>query len=486
MSLSSLDQKCAMQTAGDVLATLWRDAGMPDGATGRVGFGPKAPGFPSSFAIGRAAESAIAAAALAATELDALRHPGKAPQSVHVDAAHALAETTGYFTLNGERPSIWSPISGLYPCGAELGDPGHVRIHANFDHHRDGALQLLGLPVGAQTTQADVVQALKSWHALEFEQRATDAGLVVAALRTPEEWRAHPQALALQEQPLVQLTLLDADEPAPPLPWCETSPEQLPLAGLRVLDLTRILAGPVGARTLAAYGADVLMINSPHLPNIEAIADVSRGKRSALLDLAQPHGAAQLESLVRNAHVFLQGYRPGSLERLGFGVAEVAKMRPGIVYASLSAYGREGAWRDKRGFDSLVQTVTGMNRAEGDAFGDPSPRALPVQMLDYSAGFLLAFGTQVALHRQATVGGTWHVQVALARVAQWLWEMGRLAVADQGEPGDVEALVAPWLHTSSSGFGTLRAVSHAATLSRTPARWKCDSVPPGTHEPLWT
>ena len=474
-----------LSNVGTVLQDLWAQAQMPSEALNRVAFQGEAQGFASSFAVDVLAPSVIAAAALAATEIDLLRMAGSPAQSVTVDVAHALAETTGYFTLDGVRPDVWSPISGLYECASENGAPGYVRVHANFDHHRDGVLRLLGLPVGETTTKAQVAEALKSWRALDFEQQATQAGLVVAALRTPEEWRAHPQQQAVALQPLVKLTQLDAAHPAAPLPWSAKTAEQLPLHGLRVLDLTRILAGPVGARTLAAYGAEVLMINSPHLPNIDAIADVSRGKRSSQLDLKVEAEREQLQQLIGDAHVFLQGYRPGGLEQLGFGPDAVAKLRPGIVYASLSAYGREGPWRDKRGFDSLVQTVSGINAAEGQAFGGGVPRALPMQILDYGAGFLLAFGVQVALHRQATVGGTWHVEVSLARVAQWLWELGRRPVPAQPDASNVAELVAPWLEGSASGFGGLQAVTHAAGLSRTPPHWSRASVPPGTDAPSW-
>lgn len=467
------------------LGELWESVGLRPEALQRVAFKGAASGFPSSFAVDVAAQASIGAAALIATEIDALRKPTSPAQSVAIDAQHALAETTGYFTLDGVRPSVWSPISGLYECGGDVGQPGHVRIHANFAHHRDGALRLLGLPAGEVTTKAQVATALRRWNAVDFETQATLAGLVVAAVRTAQQWETSEMQRAIAVQPLVRITQLDKDHPAAPCAWPAISAQQQPLAGLKVLDLTRILAGPVSTRTLAAYGADVLMINSPHLPNIESIADVSRGKRSALLDLKTDAGRAQMQRLLGDAQVFIQGYRPGGLERLGLGVKDVARVRPGIVYGSLSAYGREGPWADKRGFDSLVQTVSGINMEEAEAFGDSQPRALPMQMLDYSAGFLLAFGVQVALLRQATEGGTWHVEVSLARVAQWLKALGCKSVAAQAAAGKVEELVSPWLQSDESGFGALRAVSHSAEFSGTKAGWSYKSVPPGTDAPVW-
>ncbi|QIL83736.1 CoA transferase [Diaphorobacter sp. HDW4A] len=469
--------------ADESLAGLWRQTGLPMIALERALLHGATQGFESSFAVDVAAQSAIAAVALAATEVDRLRTPGAEPQQVSVDVQHALAETTGFFTLDGERPSIWAAISGLYACGAEIGRPGHVRIHANFAHHRDGALRLLGLPEGEGTTRAQVQEALGHWDAIDFETRATQAGLVVAAVRSAQQWQASAMRAAIAEQPLVGITRIGD---AAPRAWPAKTVDERPLAGLRVLDLTRILAGPVCARTLAAHGAEVLMINSPHLPNIEAIADVSRGKRSALLDLKSEVGSLALRGLLCDANVFVQGYRPGGLERLGLGVEAVARMRPGIVYASLSAYGRSGPWADKRGFDSLVQTVSGLNSDEAAAFHSAEPRALPMQILDYCAGFLLAFGVQAALVRQAEQGGSWHVEVSLARVAQWLRSLGRRPVDPQtASLGKIDALVAPWLGRADSDFGELVAVMHAAQLSRTPTGYAHPSVPPGTDQPVW-
>jgi len=250
-----------------------------------------------------------------------------------------------------------------------------------------------------------------------------------------------------------------------------------------VLELTRILAGPVGGRALAAYGADVMLINAPHLPNIEAIADTSRGKRSALLDLRHPEQRARMDALLTEAHVFIQGYRPGALAGLGFGVGEVAARRPGAVYVSLCAYGTQGPWRERRGFDSLLQTATGFNLAEAQAAGEPDkPRPLPMQMLDEATGYLIAFGAAAALHRQRREGGSWHVQVSLAQTGLWLRQLGRVDGAFGVRPQPLE----PYLETTASGFGQLRAVRHGAQLSRTPAAWTRPSVPPGHSQPHWS
>jgi len=270
---------------------------------------------------------------------------------------------------------------------------------------------------------------------------------------------------------------------APPLPLPPLAADARPLSGLRVLDLTRVLAGPVGGKALAAYGADVMLVNAPQLPNIAAIADTSRGKLSSHIDLRSDLGRAALAALAGDAHVMVQGYRPGGLAALGFGPAELARQRPGIVYVSLSAYGTQGPWAPRRGFDSLVQTAMGFNQAEGEAAGDGKPRAMPMpmQILDEASGYLIAFGAAAALWRQQREGGSWHVQVSLAQTGQWLRSLGRVANGLAAARPDI----APFTEASDSGFGPLRAVRHSAQLARTPAGWPRPSMPPGSHPPRW-
>ena len=192
------------------------------------------------------------------------------------------------------------------------------------------------------------------------------------------------------------------------------------LGGVRVLELTRILAGPVCGRTLAAYGAEVLLVNAPNLPNIDAIADTSRGKLSAHLDLRREGDCETMRQLLQTADVFIQGYRPMAIAALGFGAQALARDNPGIVYVSLSAWGCKGPWRLRRGFDSLVQTSGGFNVAEAMAAGSETPKPLPTQILDHASGYLMAFGISAALARRATEGGSWHVEVSLAQTARWL------------------------------------------------------------------
>ena len=453
------------------LAGLWQLAQLPGPALDGAILTGADPVTPSSFAVGTAAQSTIAAAALAACELGHLR--GTPRQQVAVDMAQAAAECSGWFSIDGRVPPLWDPFSGLYRAR-----DGWVRIHANFRHHREGALRLLGLDP-ATAARGDAERALQGWDAFAFEQAAADAGLVVAALRTFAQWDASPPGQAIAAQPLMTFTRTGD---APPRALPPLAAGLRPLEGVRVLDLTRILAGPVGGKALAAYGADVMLVNAPHLPNIDAIAETSRGKRSAHVDLRTPAGAATLAALLDEAQVFVQGYRPGGLARLGFGAEDAARRRPGLVYVSLSAYGTQGPWAGRRGFDSLVQAAAGFNHAEAEAAGDPDrPKALPMQILDQATGYLIAFGAAAALHRQQREGGSWHVQVSLAQTAHWLRALGRIEDGFAVQPPALE----PWLETSASGFGALRALRHSARLSRTPAAWTRPSVPPGHSPAHW-
>ena len=470
----------ASETAHSALERLWRDATLPDAALARIELRGTAPGIASSFAVGDAAHASLGASALAAAEIRQLR--GHARQDVLVDRAHALAECAGWFSLDGVTPPSWDKISGLYPCGDAVGAPGWVRIHANFAHHRDGALRLLGLEPGPRTERDAVKAALRRWPAEAFETAAADAGLVVAALRSFDEWDRHPQSAAIAPRP-VSIERVDAPVDAAPIAWPALAATARPLTGLRVLDLTRILAGPVGCRTLAAHGADVLMVNSPNLPNIDGIAELSRGKRSAHVDLDLQDGRETLRRLVGDAHVFVQGYRPGSLAARGFDPRTLAGLRPGIVVASLSAYGSSGPWAGRRGFDSLVQTATGFNHAEAGAADAATPQAMPVQILDFASGFLLAFGVQAALMRQQREGGSWQVQVSLAGTARWLRGLGR--VAGGLDVPRATSVPAQYLVSEPSGFGRLVGVRHAGELAETPPLWRLPSMPPGTHQPVW-
>lgn len=459
-------------TAHDAIARLWQAAGLDSEALADLTLTGADPVLPSLFRVGTAAQTAIGLSALAAAALH--RQRSGVHQQVTVDMRHAAIEfrSERYMRVAGERPAaLWDAIAGTYRCG----DGRWVRLHTNFPHHRDGVLALLGCAYDRDA----VAHALADWQAEAFETAAADAGLVVTMMRTPEEWQAHPQGAALAALPLFSIDKI-ADAPAAPLPAATR-----PLGGVRVLDLTRIIAGPVCGRALAAHGADVLRINAPHLPFVEPLViDAGRGKRTAHIDLRQATGVETLRGLVQDADVFVQGYRPGAVAQWGFSPDAAAALRPGLVYVSLCAYGPSGPWAGRRGFDSLVQTANGINQQEAEAAGVDEPKPLPCQALDHASGYLMAFGAMAGLIRRASEGGSWHVQVSLAQTGHWLQSLGRVENGlDCHDPTFEE--VTDLLEESQSGFGPLTAVRHAGRLSQTPPHWARPSMPLGSHPPAW-
>jgi crotonobetainyl-CoA:carnitine CoA-transferase CaiB-like acyl-CoA transferase len=434
------------------------------------------PVLPSSFGVGTAAQASIAASALAAAELWRMRS-GRT-QEVRVDLRAAAVEfrSERYLRIGGAPPpDVWDKIAGAHQCG----DGRWVRLHTNFPHHRDGMLELLGCAYDREAVRA----ALAHWQAEALETAAAERGLVATAMRSFAEWERHPQSAALAGQPLVSFERI-GEAPPEPLPP-PAAPGAQPLSGLRVLDVTRVIAGPVCGRTLAAHGADVLLVTAPHLPAIQSLViDTGRGKISSFLDLRDPAQHETLGGLLREADVFVQGYRPGGLEALGFGPQAVARLRPGIVYVSLSAYGHLGPWAGRHGFDSLVQTATGLNAAEAEAAGSDKPLPLPCQALDHASGYLLAFGAMAGLQRRATQGGSWLVRVSLARTGRWLWSLPRVPDG-LACPDPTFEDVRDRLEEVESGFGPLTVVRHAAELSATPLHSARPSVPLGTHPARW-
>jgi hypothetical protein len=366
---------------------------------------------------------------------------------------------------------MWDPVAGVY----RTGDGRFVRLHTNFAHHRRAVVDLLG----ASDSRDAVQEKLAAWQGEAFERAANEAGGVVALMRSAEEWSAHPQARALAALPLFEIERIGD---APPR---RLAPAPRPLSGLRVLDLTRIVAGPVCGRALAAHGADVLRIAAPALPFLEwLVIDTGRGKRSAFADLETAEGRAALTRLLGDADIFVQAYRPGALAARGFAPADVARVRPGIVYVSLSAYSHVGPWNARRGFDSLVQTATGFNHAEGEAAGVDGPKELPAQALDHASGQLMAAAALLARARQAREGGSWHVRVSLAQTGRWLFGLGRVPAGLRARELTLDD-VQDRIEESDSAFGRLSAVRPAAELSETPAHYALPAARLGSAAAEW-
>ena len=461
-----------MQSPKQILSRLWALAGGEPAALDAVTLTGEEPQLPSSFRVAAAAQTSIAAAALAAAQLWKLRS-GQG-QDIAVDMRHAVVECRSerYLRLDDTPPPpAWDAIAGVYKTRGQR----FVRLHTNFPHHRGAVCSVLKCKAERDEVQA----ALMAWDAEAFETAAYEAGGVVSMMRSYDEWSATPQARALAALPVITFEKIGE---AAPKPW---PAGDRPLAGLRVLDLSRVIAGPVAGRTLAAHGADVMLVSSPELPAIPWLTiDTGRGKLSTFLDLKREEGRNQMKALLAEADIFSQGYRPQALAGLGFSPEEAAAINPGIVYVSLSAYGHVGPWSSRRGFDSLVQTSTGFNHAEGQAAGVDGPKELPAQILDHATGYLMAFGAMMAKARQSQEGGSWHVRVSLAQTGRWLWDLRRIAEGLKTEDLKGEAVL-PFVEQVPSGFGSLQAIRHAAQLSRTPAFWSRPAMPLGSHPPRW-
>ncbi|KUZ62608.1 carnitine dehydratase [Burkholderia ubonensis] len=456
------------------LTHLWQLAHGEPGALARVAIDGQDPALPSVFHVGTLAAASIAAAGLAAAECHRLRTGVAQRVDVSVRDALVAFRSERYLRVDdGPPPELRHPVTGFY----ETRDARWIQLHANFPHHLRGILGVLG----CGERRAEVAAAIRTRDGTTLDAALADAGLCAALIRTPDEWAAHEQARALAALPLFEIERI-GDAPVQALGGGDAS---RPLAGVRVLDLTRIIAGPVAGRTLASHGAQVLLVNGPHLPNIAPLViDNGRGKRSAWLDLRDAAGVDALQRLVRQADVFVDAYRPGALASRGFSPDALAALRPGIVCVSISAYGHAGPWSRRRGFDSLVQSASGIAWRERQAAHADAPRHLPCQALDHATGYLAAFGAMIALARRAREGGSWQVRLSLAQTGRWLQSFGLVpdgAHASEITPADARDR----LDRIASPFGVVDAVRPAERLSATPPFFALPPVPLGADEARW-
>ena len=431
------------------------------------------PVLASNFFIGTAGAAAIAASGLAAANLWELRTGRSQNVSIDVRTAAMAMRSDRFVHRNGEKIHGWDSVTGIY----QAKDGRWLQLHCNCPHHRDRTVKLLG----AEPDRESVAVAIAKWDALNLENAVTGADSICGVVRTPEEWAMHPQSTAVDSLPLIEIVKI-ADSAPEPLPEGDR-----PMGGVRVVDVTRVIAGPMCGRTLAEHGADVMRISGPDLAFSEALViDTGYGKIAAEIDLTSEIGKESMRDLVKSSDVFSQGYRPGTIGDRGFTPEALADIRPGIVCVSLCAFGHAGPWASKRGFDSIVQCCSGIvHEHSADREGDPYH--LPAQVLDYVTGYLGAFGAMEALRRRATEGGSWLVRVSLVQTAHWLKRLGRFGPSedarDMPDPGlqDVMDLT---METESS-FGIIRHLAPAITLSETPSFWATPPVPLASHLPVW-
>lgn len=462
----------------EILGTLWPFAGWSENRTKELTItGGTDPILPTSFRIGDTATAALSALGLAVSDLWESRTGRR--QEVTVDARRATASLRSgkYMQMDGAGVSTErNTVMGVYPTK----DGRWSYLHCNFPNHRAAALSVLGVPEDRDA----VTKAVAKWDALDLEEAIIEAKGAGGMVRTMEEWAKHPQAAAIGSLPLMEIVKIAASPP-------EALPEgSRPLSGVRVLDLTRVLAGPTCARTLAEHGADVMKITAEHLPNIGYQEyDTGHGKLNAQLDLREDSDLETLRGLVRQTDIFSQGYRPGTLGGRGLSPEELAELRPGIVYISLCAFSHEGPWASRRGFDTVVQTVSGITSRQGYLFPGvtPGPQFYPVSAIDYLSGYLMAFGGVVALNKRVHEGGSWVVRISLAQVGRWLVSQGEIP---ESQLKDVPAEftleeIAAWSTVSDTPMGKLGHLSPVLDLSETPPQWARPSVPLGHHDPVW-
>jgi len=424
---------------------------------------------PSPYALDEVAVAAVGATLLAGAELAEAR-AGVRPEA-SLDRAHAALAFASERLLKADRAlgAGFAPLSRF----AATSD-GHIRLHANYPHHRAALLRALGDP-----SEEHALETIGACAAEELESSIVAAGGAAAAVRSAGDWLEHPQGRAAAELGLLDFEIGETETPA------LAASGALPCAGVRVLDLTRVIAGPVGTRMLAALGAEVLRVDPPTMPELELhVLDGCVGKRSALLDARASTDRETLERLLMDADVLVQGYRPGALARLGLDADALRERHPHLVTVTLSAWGETGPWGQRRGFDSLVQAACGIARACGE---EDEPGALPVQALDHASCYLIAAAALRGLTARALSGRAGHARLALTRTAAWVMRHAApaapttataTATARQIDPEDYRVTV-------SSPRGPLRCLAPPGSLDGRALGWPCGVSAPGSDPPRW-
>ena len=454
----------------DLIGDIWRPLSGDAAPPGEVLVDGPRDVLASVFPVIDVAAASVGATLLAAAALAHARHDLEKPPIVRVDTRHlAFAIRSERFTTINGQPGRegFAPLSQFFATR-----DGWIRLHANYPWHRDRTLGVLQ----ADPTPEAVAQAVRAWDREALEEAIFAAGSCAAAVRSPVEWGSHPQGQAVRSLPLIdmlQMATGNTDDDEAPVG------AQLPAAGVRVLDLTRVIAGPVCTRTLAALGAEVLRIDAPHLPEMpQHTLDTLAGKRSALLDLRQAEELERFKELLSSADVLVHGYRPGALAQFGLSSEELAEAYPKLTVVSLSAWGHAGPWAGRRGFDSLVQAASGIAVCEAD--GSPEPGVLPAQLLDHATGYFAAAAALMGLMRRRD-GHTYHARVSLARTATWVLDQ---PVGPKSEA--VELDPAQFLVETEGPAGRITLVTPPGELDGIPLHWPRPPARYGTDPATWS
>ena len=423
--------------------------------------------LPSAYPVSDFAAAAVGAAGVATADLMTAAF-GVRPRVTVNRRLASLWFGSSIRPIGWDLPAPWDPIAGDYPTA-----DGWIRLHTNAPHHRSAALSVLGAPADRQAVAAAVAR----WKAEDLETAIVVNQGCAAAMRSRSQWRTHPQGQAVDREPLID-ACVTADFGRPP---GLTSPLR-PLQGVRILDLTRVLAGPVATRFLAGLGADVLRIDPPAWDEPAVVPDVTLGKRCARLDLRAADGRATFLKLLQQADVLVHGYRSNALDNLGLDARLRREVRPGLVDISLDAYGWTGPWRHRRGFDSLVQMSVGIADAGMRTLGQDRPTPLPVQALDHATGYLMAAAAVRGLTERLKTGRGFEARTSLARVAELL------ASAPIGEiAGDLDAAEeADWSDAGeATDFGMARRLRSPIMIGTAPLQWDRPASRLGGEAPAW-
>ncbi|AWY40894.1 acyl-CoA transferase [Pseudomonas putida] len=422
--------------------------------------------LPSAFAVTDLACASIAAAGQAISEL-LHQQTGRLP-GLEVDRRLAsFWFSSSIRPLGWSVPPLWDPVAGDYAA-----KDGWIRLHTNAPHHRAAAESVLGACADRVAMASKVAQ----WSTGDLEQAVVDAGGCAAEMRSWAQWQVHPQGQAVNGEPLVQF---DHHGSANAKPW-QGSVAQ-PLAGIKVLDLTRVLAGPVASRFLAGLGADVLRIDPPSWNEPGVIPEMTLGKRCARLDLHDSADRNLFESLLKDADIVLHGYRADALERLGYGITERQKLAPGLIDVSLNAYGWSGPWQNRRGFDSLVQMSSGIAEAGMQWKQADKPTPLPVQALDQATGYLMAASAIKLLADRLNNGRGGSARLSLARTAKLLIEHG----AGIDDPLRAEDEADQGMLVEQTPWGPAHRLHVPLKITGTPLQWTIAASELGSHRPQW-
>ena len=457
--------------------------GGPAPAAAEVSITGDDPFFRTPFRIGETVACVLAASGVAANDVWQARTGRRQRVGIAVPHAAASLHVVNYTRRRGAEGSFGpAPVSDSMRhmvCVTQpwpTADGRWVLPHFNLPHlHR----RVLGV-LGCESTPESVQAAVGRWNADDLETAIAEARACGGKVRSREEWLAHPQGAYLATRPVVEITKI-ADGAPEPLPAGDR-----PLSGIRVLDLTRILAGPTSARTLAEHGADVLMVAAEDTPQVpEFVRDLSHGKRSCFLDLRHQDQAARLTGLVRDADVFVNGYRPGRLAEHGFGVHELVKLRPGIINVSINCFGSGGPFADRGGWEQVAQSVTGIALAHGMAIGAGQPKLAPAPMCDYVTGYLAAYGAMLALARRTREGGSYNVQVSLCQSAMFYQRQGLVNGFDDAPGALSEAELEGLYVREDSVYGELLTLGPVLRMSETPCRWALPTPRLGGDDAVW-